>query len=142
MPGVVSDPNGNRTAVAFDALGMVVASAVLGKEAGHGDELTGLAADLTAAQVRAAFADPFADPHALLGKATQRFVYDFFAYQRSRDDAQPVPAGAYTLTRETHEADLAAGAPNRRPARLLLLRRLRPGDPEEGPGRAGPRAGP
>lgn len=39
-PRLMTDPNLNRTAVAFDALGMVVATAVMGKEgAGEGDTL-------------------------------------------------------------------------------------------------------
>ena len=39
-PRLVTDPNGNQTAVAFDALGMLVASAVMGKAgAGDGDTL-------------------------------------------------------------------------------------------------------
>lgn len=39
-PAFLVDPNGNRTAVEFDALGMVIATAVLGKEgAGEGDTL-------------------------------------------------------------------------------------------------------
>ena len=40
QPRLVTDPNGNRTAVAFDALGRVTAQALMGKEsAGEGDTL-------------------------------------------------------------------------------------------------------
>src|SRR5262249_54574317 len=39
-PSLVTDPNGNQTALAFDALGMVVATAVMGKGGGEGDTLT------------------------------------------------------------------------------------------------------
>lgn len=40
-PAFLIDPNGNRTAVEFDALGMVIKTAVLGKEgAGEGDTLS------------------------------------------------------------------------------------------------------
>jgi RHS repeat-associated protein len=39
-PALVTDPNGNQTALAFDALGMVVATAVMGKPGGgEGDTL-------------------------------------------------------------------------------------------------------
>ena len=31
LPATVTDPNGNRTAVAFDVLGLVTAIAVMGK---------------------------------------------------------------------------------------------------------------
>jgi RHS repeat-associated protein len=111
-PGRLTDANGNRAAVAFDALGLVVATAILGKAsavAPEADRLTGFSADLTAAQVRDAFDDPFASPHDLLGEATTRMVYDLFAYQRTRDDPQPQAACVYTLARETHGADLPAG---------------------------------
>jgi RHS repeat-associated protein len=40
MPSLLTDPNGNRTAVAYDPLGMVVATAVMGRAgAGEGDTL-------------------------------------------------------------------------------------------------------
>lgn len=40
QPALMTDPNGNRAAVAFDELGMVVATAVMGKtNAGEGDTL-------------------------------------------------------------------------------------------------------
>lgn len=60
-PAFLVDPNGNRTAVEFDALGMVVKTAVLGKEgAGEGDTL--------------------ADP-------TTRLEYDLGRWQRERRPA-------------------------------------------------------
>ncbi|WP_432825050.1 SpvB/TcaC N-terminal domain-containing protein [Dactylosporangium sp. CA-092794] len=112
-PKLVTDANGNRSAVAFDALGGVVATAVTGPAGagrGEGDELAGFAANLTPAQVRRAFADPFADPHALLGRATSRLIQDLFAYQRTSGDPRPAPAAVYALRRQTHESALAAGA--------------------------------
>jgi hypothetical protein len=43
----VYDPNGNRSAVAFDSLGMVVGTALMGKPgAGEGQSLEGFEADL------------------------------------------------------------------------------------------------
>ena len=112
-PKLVTDANGNRSAVAFDALGMVIATAIMGKASanpGEGDELSGFVANLTAAEVRKAFADPLAGPHPLIGKATTRLVYDLFAYQRSRTDAQPAPAAVFALARETHAWDLPGNA--------------------------------
>jgi hypothetical protein len=55
QPRVVTDPNGNRRAAAFDALGMVVGTAVMGKvdeTPRRGDSLEGFRADLPDAVVR------------------------------------------------------------------------------------------
>lgn len=105
------DPNRNRSAVAFDALGMVVGTAVMGKPPpapAEGDSLDGFEPDLTdAVTLRhldplADPTDPLSDPHTILGRATTRLVYDLFAYQRTNEK----PAVVYTLARETHHADL------------------------------------
>jgi hypothetical protein len=56
QPRLVSDPNRNETEVAFDTLGMVVGTAVMGKPLPapvEGDALTGFVADLTQAQLNA-----------------------------------------------------------------------------------------
>jgi RHS repeat-associated protein len=108
-PTLITDPNGNRAAVAFDALGVVTATAVMGKTTEKlGDLLTGFTIDLDDAAIAAQFADPLAGPAALLGNATTRILYDFHAYRRASDNAQPSPPAIYTLARETHVADLAA----------------------------------
>jgi RHS repeat-associated protein len=110
QPWQVTDPNRNRSQVAFDALGMVAGTAVLGKpEEERGDTLAGFQADLPQETVAAHAADPLADPHAILGRATSRLVHDLFAYHRTRADPQPQPAAIYTLTRDTHDADLPPG---------------------------------
>jgi RHS repeat-associated protein len=112
QPALVMDPNRNRSAVAFDVLGMVVGTAVLGKPEDHparGDRLDGFAADLSDSVVAAHLEDPLADPQAILRHATTRLVYDLFAYARTRGQASPQPAVVYTLARETHDADLAPG---------------------------------
>ena len=49
QPSTVTDPNGNRSQVAFDALGLVVGTAVMGEDAfGNrlGDSLDDFVADL------------------------------------------------------------------------------------------------
>src|SRR5205814_145619 len=52
QPALLMDANDNRTAVAFDALGMVAGTAVMGKTSESvGDSLTGFAADLMQAQI-------------------------------------------------------------------------------------------
>lgn len=113
QPALIVDPNGNRSAVAFDALGLVVGTAVMGKAppaTAEGDLLTSdFDTDLTAAQ-RDAFFDAD-DPHTLaadlLRDATTRIVYDLDRFRRSRqanpsDPTKWQPACAATLARETH----------------------------------------
>jgi RHS repeat-associated protein len=107
QPWLVSDPNRNRSAVAFDALGLVVGTAVMGKpEENLGDSLDGFVADLDETTILDHLQNPLADPHAILQKATTRLVYDLFAYWRTKGSANPQPAVVYTLARETHESDL------------------------------------
>jgi RHS repeat-associated protein len=112
QPRLVSDPNRNQTEVAFDTLGLVVGTAVMGKPApaaAEGDTLTGFAADLTQAQLDGFFgaADPHVSAPALLQGATTRIVYDLdrFRLTRQANPDDPTgwqPAGAATLARETH----------------------------------------
>src|SRR4029077_18329434 len=98
MPFRTTDPNGNRSQDAFDALGSVVGSAVMGKTTETvGDSLVGFIPDLDEAVLLPHLANPFADPAGILGAASSRVVYDFFAYSRTRDKPQPDPAVAYTL---------------------------------------------
>ena len=114
QPRLVSDPNDNRTEVAFDTLGMVAGSAVMGKPLParpEGDSLAGFPVDLTQAQIDALFdaADPRPLAAALLGGATLRVVYDLDRFRASRrahpsDPARWQPACAATLARETHGA--------------------------------------
>ncbi|MFF5296341.1 SpvB/TcaC N-terminal domain-containing protein [Paractinoplanes globisporus] len=96
QPAVVVDANRNRALVLYDALGLVVATAVQGKTTEHkGDTLTGVDPDPSPAVLAAYFAAPLANPASLLGEATMRTVYDL--------SVSPVVAA--TLSRETHRAD-------------------------------------
>jgi RHS repeat-associated protein len=109
QPALMMDANRNRAAVAFDTLGMVVGTAVMGKpEENLGDSLDGFEADLPDDVIAAHLADPLADPHAILQRATTRLVYDLGAYRRARGVEEPPPAVVYTLARETHDSDLVA----------------------------------
>ena len=113
QPRLVSDPNRNQTEVAFDTLGMVVGTAVMGKPQPapvEGDSLAGFVADLTQAQLDGFF--DAADPHAdraprCCRDATTRIVYDLDRFRRTQqanpdDPTQWQPACAATLARETH----------------------------------------
>jgi RHS repeat-associated protein len=105
QPAQVTDPNGNRSRASFDALGMLVATAVMGKEDQRiGDILEGFGADPPLAEIRAFAADPGARAGTLLGRATTRIVYDLHRFQRSGQ-----PPFAASLARETHHSDLADG---------------------------------
>jgi len=112
QPRLVSDPNRNQTEVAFDTLGMVVGTAVMGKPLPapvEGDSLAGFVTDLTQAQLDGFFdaADPHATAATLLNGATTRIVYDLDRFRRTRqaspnDPTKWQPACAATLARETH----------------------------------------
>ena len=105
-PTALTDANQNTSAAAFDILGRVTGTS-LESETGEGDSLIGFNPDVTDAQIAAVRTDPLADPAALLGNATSRYVYDLFAYFRSRDLPTPDAPMIYSLTRETHVSDLA-----------------------------------
>jgi RHS repeat-associated protein len=113
QPALVMDPNRNRSAVTFDALGMVVGTAGMGKPAPapvEGDSLNGFLADLTQAKIDQFLANPKGPMAAtLLKDATTRVVYDLTAYWRQPDPAKKPPSVAATLARETHVSDLQAG---------------------------------
>ena len=101
-PQMITDPNGNRSAVRFDALGMVVATAVMGKvppSRVEGDSFNTFTSDLSAPQVRAYLADPHPLAGGHLGTATTRIIYDL----------DRIPACAATIVRETHVSDLSLG---------------------------------
>jgi len=109
QPRLITDPNGNRTEVAFDALGFVVATAARGKDDATGDNLNGFERDLTQSQLDA-FHDAV-DPHvpaaSLLRNATTRVIYDVGRFHRTRtahpeDRSRWLPACAAVLARETH----------------------------------------
>ncbi len=107
-PTLAVDPNGNRSAVVFDTLGMVTATAVMGKTTENlGDALTGFSVDLDDATIAAYFANPLANPTALIGSATTRVVVDPGAYMRTQASASPSPLAVSVIARETHSADLA-----------------------------------
>jgi RHS repeat-associated protein len=112
QPRLVSDPNRNRTEAAFDTLGMVVGTAVMGKPLPaptEGDSLAGFVTDPPQDRLGSLFdaADPHPAKAALLAGATTRTVYDLDRFHRTQQanpdtPEQWQPACAATLTRETH----------------------------------------
>lgn len=114
-PARIRDPNDNLSAVAFDTLGLPIASAVMGKEGTEsGDMPAGLREDLTIDE-RAAFftGDEYDEVQARdwLGQATARFVY-YFGEAIGEDDSVTYghhPACACGILREKHVHQLADG---------------------------------
>jgi hypothetical protein len=146
QPRLVSDPNRNQTEVAFDTLGMVVGTAVMGKPLPapvEGDTLAGFVADLTQAQLDAFFDAPRQTRTPARGAAaTPPRASSTTSPLRRRTSAGPdrptqwQPPAPRPRPRDPRQRPAAAAGPED-PAQLLLLRRLRPRDPEEDPGRAG-----
>jgi RHS repeat-associated protein len=114
-PCEIKDPNDNLTEARFDVLGKVIAMAVKGKGS-EGDDLTGLDADLSnpAPNDLAAFfnSSPFdeAQARSWLQNATTRFVYSFGEVVDGTGQItwESQPAGACTIQREKHTAQLIA----------------------------------
>ena len=114
QPVLVSDANRNRQHVVFDARGMIVGTAMMGKaEENQSDSLDGFNVELSEAVMLDHLTNPLADPNAVLNRATTRLIYDVFAYHRTRDLPNPQPPVTYALARETHNADLVGNAVSR-----------------------------
>ncbi|MFC2146677.1 toxin TcdB middle/N-terminal domain-containing protein, partial [Acidobacteriota bacterium] len=112
QPNLVIDANGNRSAAKFDALGMVVGTAIMGKIGeGKGDSLEDFVTDLDDNTIWAHTHNPLNNPHDILKRATTRLVYDLTRYLRSSGSDNPQPNVVYTMARETHYADLDEEVP-------------------------------
>jgi RHS repeat-associated protein len=110
QPTLVMDANRNCSEVRFDALGMVVGDAVMGKPEENprpGDQLAAtFHANLTQSEIDQFLANPKGPAAAtLLDDATTRVVYDLTAYSRETDPTSKPPAVAATLARETHASE-------------------------------------
>jgi RHS repeat-associated protein len=98
QPALTTDANNSMTAVEFDALGMVVATAIMGQPGQEtGDVMEGLVTDLDVNTLQAFVADPHGQARSLLAKTTSRIIYDLNCFSRARQ-----PPFAAVLVRETH----------------------------------------
>ena len=114
QPKLVMDPNRNRIQVSTDIRGFVVGTAIMGKpEETLGDNLLHFEPDISDAMISAYYKDPVANAQSLLGSATNRIIYDVFAYVNSKNTDSPQPASNSTVSRETHVSDLVGGADTR-----------------------------
>ncbi|RKK83345.1 hypothetical protein BFJ68_g15697 [Fusarium oxysporum] len=100
-PKMVTDPNGNRAAVAFDAQGLVVGVATMGKEGtDEGDSLVGFKPNLTREELNTVISRPkSAETFALLGNASRRITYDRDRYADHR-----LPAVCVSIARLQHSS--------------------------------------
>jgi hypothetical protein len=73
-PWASIDANQNRTEVAFDALGLVVAVAKRGKGRASSDNLRGIQRNLTNVQIQAYMTNPKSQSTSLLQEATERYL--------------------------------------------------------------------
>jgi RHS repeat-associated protein len=116
QPSVVTDPNANLTAVIFDELGMLIGTAVEGKNGTEsGDSLANFTVDVDAEGFINS-ANPLTLAPGLLGSATSRIVYDLQRFSVSQtanptDPTQWEPVFAATIARETHVINLPHGQP-------------------------------
>jgi RHS repeat-associated protein len=107
QPRLIRDPNRNRSEVVFDTLGLVVGSAVMGKEEENkGDSLAGFNADLKQSELDAFFADPKDQAARVLASATTRTIYNLHRYSRTAVGTDPQPVFVAALAREMHVSDL------------------------------------
>ncbi|KAH8728863.1 virulence plasmid 65kDa B protein-domain-containing protein, partial [Phaeosphaeriaceae sp. PMI808] len=107
QPRLITDPNGNRSEAAFDALGRVAGTAVMGKVTENlGDSLDGFRANLTQAEIDQFFANPKGQATTeLLGSATIRIIYDVTRYWLEPDPRKKLPVFAASVARKTHTSD-------------------------------------
>ncbi|HVH48178.1 MAG TPA: toxin TcdB middle/N-terminal domain-containing protein, partial [Labilithrix sp.] len=117
QPRVVEDPNRNREEVWFDVLGLVIASGRMGKVTESKGDVVSVPAgasrmpafSVKGSDIAAFLQTPTTKASALVGTAGRRFVYDLFAYQRTRSSPVPSPPVVATIARTTHEHDAAGG---------------------------------
>jgi RHS repeat-associated protein len=113
-PRLTMDPNRNCAAVAYDMLGFVVGTAVMGApedSPAQGDLLDpSFETDLDSSDVDLFYGDPLGRAPGALANATTRIIYDLDRYRRSHianptDPTKWEATFAATLTRETHKAN-------------------------------------
>ncbi|MFE0458305.1 SpvB/TcaC N-terminal domain-containing protein [Kitasatospora sp. NPDC058965] len=108
-PVLVTDANGNRAAAALDTLGLLAATAAMGKRDEQlGDSLDGL--DPAFLDAPPPDGEPADTAAVLLRGATRRLLYDVSAFERTRDLPRPLAPSVRTVVRETHTSELPPGA--------------------------------
>ncbi|MGD1044162.1 MAG: SpvB/TcaC N-terminal domain-containing protein [Bacteroidota bacterium] len=111
QPVIITDPNDNRMAVSFDALGLVVGTAVMGKlTENKGGSLKNFNPDLNQNDIDAFFNNPKGEAQNYIQEADTRIIYDVTRYYRdikiaNKPKGNGRPAFAATIACETHASD-------------------------------------
>lgn len=98
-PEKITDPNGNRSMVKFDALGLVMGSSIMGKESENlGDSFFSFNEDISGDEISTFFStdNPISLATNYLGTATTRTIYNLYS----------IPVCTTSIIRETHVSDL------------------------------------
>ncbi|KAI9776501.1 MAG: hypothetical protein M1839_009535 [Geoglossum umbratile] len=99
----VTDANGNKTEVAWDAAGVIVGLAIGGKDGQlTGDTLDGFRRNLTGDEIKAYFQSPIDAAPALLAGASSRYIYDPNSYL---ERGASFPDSTSTIARIFHRND-------------------------------------
>lgn len=110
QPSLITDPNDNQSEVRFDALGLVVATAAMGKTTESlGDSLATFTRDdanPTLTELLGFVAAPRTEAPKRLKTTSTRIMYDLDRFKRCGQ-----PSFASTIARETHVSDLQGGQP-------------------------------
>jgi RHS repeat-associated protein len=113
-PWLAMDQNRNLTLTAFDVMGLPVGTANIGKpEKPEGDSLDEFTVNLSKEEVQSFYKAPLHHLQKLLGTATSRYVYDQWAFYRTKNQDSPQPVWSATLARETHVSQLERGEKSR-----------------------------
>ncbi|OCL02579.1 SpvB-domain-containing protein, partial [Glonium stellatum] len=75
----------------------------------EGDSLLGVPLEVDEAALLTHLAAPTDREQIYLGQATTRYMYDYFAFMRTRNTSSPQPVVSYSMSRVTHTSDLATG---------------------------------
>jgi RHS repeat-associated protein len=101
QPVHVTDPNGTVSEVRFDALGLVVGTAIY--KVNEGDSFQTFKHDLTPQEVDDFFSDPKGQAEVRLGTATTRVIYNMDCYYLTGNPDKPPYAAS--IARERHVSD-------------------------------------
>lgn len=105
-PVLIMDANRNRSAVVFDEIGNVIATAVLGKPEEPVGNSVSRFVPISEAATLTFIQNPLPQNRAqILQNATSVTLIDIFAYYRTKTSTNPQPIVQCKLSRETHSSD-------------------------------------
>ncbi|KAH9203759.1 virulence plasmid 65kDa B protein-domain-containing protein, partial [Leptodontidium sp. 2 PMI_412] len=112
QPSLVTDENGNRAQSVWDAFGVKVGAAIMGKETQTlGDSLDGFDEDISDNLLEAYTADPLSVGTQLLGNATSRYIYSL---KPCLKQGTPSPNFISTISSDSHSTTALPAQKSRR----------------------------